>query len=301
MLCELAIENFAIIERLNICFPAGLSVLTGETGAGKSIIIDALQTALGGRANADMIRAGATLSSVEAIFETSREISASSIAPILRDLGIDAAESLILRREITATGRSTARVNGRAVPVAAMQAIGNILVDIHGQSEHLSILKRDRQLEAIDRYGNLMAQTRDCGDAIVEYDRLRRELNDVLSGQRDATQRADLLRFQIHEIESAGLQPGEGEDLRAEGNRLMHAERLVELAESSYTELTAEHSALDHLALALAATRNLTGIDPLILTVSERLEAAQLEILDLAQELRQYRDSVEGNPIRLEA
>jgi DNA repair protein RecN (Recombination protein N) len=299
MLSELSIENVAIIPRLHLRFAPGLTVLTGETGAGKSIIIDALQAALGARVPPDVVRAGARLAAIEAVFDPPQ---LTALTAILEESGIETDDCLILRREINAGGRGTARVNGRAVPLAVLQAVGSLLVDIHGQSDHLAILRRDRQLDALDRFGDLLDLRGAVGDAVRAYNEARRRHAELVAGRREAEQRLDLLRFQVNEIESAALAPGEDELLAADRTRLANAERLAQLAGEAYAQLQGEQiSALDRIGDALSSTRELRTIDPGLESVDERLQAAQYEIDDIAQELRRYRDGVEFDPARLNA
>lgn len=300
MLRELTIENFAIIDHLSVQFEPGFTVLTGETGAGKSIIIDALQAALGARMPSDVVRSDSSLASVEAIFQLAPE-EQTALSAVLEEYGVDSADDLILRREISAAGRSTARLNGRAVPAGALESIGSGLVDIHGQSEHLSILRRDRQLDVLDRYGGLLSLRAQVGAAVREYGRLSRELDALAGGQREAEQRLDLLRFQVSEIEGANIRVGEEEELASERNLLVNAEKLSQLSAQVYELLHGESGAvLDTLALAAGAVQELSGIDATLVLLAQRLESAQYELEDIAQEIRQYRDSVEYDPQRLE-
>src|SRR5579872_3526744 len=259
MLDELAIENVAIIDQLLLRFSPGFTVLTGETGAGKSIIIDALQAALGARVGADYIRSGARFAAVEAIF-SGDALSDTALAETLREAGIEPDDSLILRREIHPSGRSTARINGRAVPLAVLQQVGSSLVDIHGQSDHLSILRRDRQLEVLDRFGNLGELRDRVSAAVRQYQALRRELEDTTSGQSEAERRLDLLRFQAEEIEAADPKPGEVEALEEERNLLANAEKLSQLAGAAYLGLQGEgRGATEAVTEAVTASRELAA------------------------------------------
>lgn len=299
MLIELSIRNFAIIDHLLVRFSPGFTVLTGETGAGKSIIIDALQTALGARVSSDVVQAGARSASVEAIFDA--EALDDAVTEILRELGVEDDEVLILRREISPTGRGTARVNGRAVPLSILGALGAALVDIHGQSDHLSVLRRDRQLDILDRYGDLIELRGRVAMAIRDYTGARRRLEELSAGQREMEQRLDLLRFQANEIETANLQPAEDADLRAERNLLVNAEKLTQLSGSAYQELQGETgSAVERVAAAVISLREVAAVDPILTPFAERLESTQYELEDIGQELRQYRDSVEYDPARLD-
>jgi DNA repair protein RecN (Recombination protein N) len=301
MLTELTIEDFAIIDRLLLRLEPGFTVLTGETGAGKSIIIDALQAALGAKVPGDVVRSGAKAASVEAIFELSDE-EREALGHLLDEYGAADDDVLIFRREVSAAGRATARLNGRAVPASVLSQAGAALVDIHGQSEHLSVLRRDRQLDILDRYGGLMPLRGDVAEAVHRLSGLRRQLREVTSGQREAEQRLDLLRFQAGEIEAAQLRPGEEEELGVERNLLVNAERLTSLASTAYDALQAGPApAVDSVGDAVTASRDLAAIDPELTGISERLQSAQFEIEDIAGELRRYRDTVEYDPQRLEA
>lgn len=300
MLAELSIDNFAIIDHLLLRFYPGFTVLTGETGAGKSIIIDALQAALGARTASDVVRGDARFAAVEAVFEVPPVGSDSALDALLEEYGIEDEGCLILRREISSSGRSTARINGRAVPLSALGALGSLLVDIHGQSDHLSILRRDRQLDVLDRYGGLLALRQRAAETVQEYGRLRRELDTLAGGQREAEQRLDLLRFQVDEIEAARLRPDEEDELHAEKNLLVNAERLTHLSTETYEALQGDAGAADAVRRAATSMRELAGIDRSLTPLAERLETAQYELEDLAQEARQYRDGVEYDPKRLD-
>ena len=298
MLIELSIENFAIIDRLQVRFDRGFTVLTGETGAGKSIIIDALQIALGARVSSDVVRGDARYASIEAIFEFPVD-AGPALQETLHENGVEVDDTLILRREVQASGRSTARVNGRAVPLAVLSAVGSFLVDIHGQSDHLSILKRDRQLEMLDRFGDLLPLRSRAGEEIRLYAQLQSQHLALVAGQREAERRLDLLRFQVQEIESANLSPDEEDELAAERVLLANAEKLAQLAGSAYDSLSGE-AVSGALASAALAGKELAEIDAAMQVLSERMEAAHVEVEDIAQELRHYRDSVDFDPPRLD-
>lgn len=301
MLTELSIENFAIIDRLLMRFSPGLTVLTGETGAGKSIIIDALQAALGAKVPADVVRSGARMAAIEAIFEVEDE-RMDDLREMLDEIGIEEDDYLILRREISAAGRGTARLNGRAVPLSVLSSIGGLLVDIHGQSDHLSVLRRDRQLDVLDRFGGLLDLRLSVAGAIKEYTRLRRSMEDLAGGQRDAEQRLDLLRFQTSEIEGADLRGDEEDELTLERTRLSNAERLTQLSARAYDVLQSDAAAVtDGVTSAAQIMRDLAAVDPAVNGIAERLDAARYEVEDIALEVRQYRDRVEADPDRLNA
>jgi DNA repair protein RecN (Recombination protein N) len=300
VLAELSIENFAIIDRLLVRLDRGFTVITGETGAGKSIIIDALQAALGARVGSDTVRSGSRLASVEAVFDLDKGEVEIGLAELCANAGIDPADGLILRREINVAGRGTARVNGRAVPIAVLNAVGALLVDIHGQSEHLSVLRRDRQLDALDRFGDLLDLRRSVADAVRRLIAERAALDALLSGRREAEQRVDLLRFQVGEIDAADLTAGEDEELEARRTVLANAERLLSLAASVQEALSGEaRSAIDAISAAAHAIRELAVLDRSAEEYQSRTEAALIEVEDIAQEVRRYATGIEADPSEL--
>jgi DNA repair protein RecN (Recombination protein N) len=201
MLVELTITNFAIIERLHLRFAPGFNVFTGETGAGKSIIIDAVSLLLGGRSDSTVIRADTQQSTVEGIFYLSPEERA-MIDPLLQqdDLQSEDPGMLILAREIRHSGHNVCRVNGRAVRLSVLEGIGRHLIDIHGQSEHLSLLNQRTHLDFLDRYAGLEAERVALSEQVRALRAVRRELDDLLRSERELSRRADLLRYQISEI-----------------------------------------------------------------------------------------------------
>jgi DNA repair protein RecN (Recombination protein N) len=300
MLSELLIENFAIIDELLLRFESGFTVLTGETGAGKSIIVDALQAALGARVTSEVVRSGARFAAIEAIFD----LTDAGVGPTLGLLdqhGIATGDTIILRREISASGRGTARINGRAVPNAVLIAVGDGLVDIHGQSDHLSILRRDRQLEILDRFGDLLSRRSAVTEAIRHFTRLQQSLVELAGSQRSAEQRLDLLRFQASEIAAARVQANEETELETVRNRLANAEKLAALAASAYEALVAGNgTALDQMQTAATSLRELIHIDPNLASLVERLQTMLYEAEDIGQELRRYRDQMEFEPARLD-
>ncbi len=228
MLVELAIRNFAIIEAVQIPFGPGLNVLSGETGAGKSILIDALGAVLGDRVSTDMVRTGAASASIDATFDLNCVPHRDALSRVLEELEVDESDGLlILSREIHAGGRSSARLNGRPTTVSILAQIGSLLVDIHGQSEHLSLLKPAAQLQLLDRFAQTVPLREEFARKLEELRATQSALERSRSGARERMQRVDLLRYQIEEINRAGLQPGEEEELAAERARLANADRLA--------------------------------------------------------------------------
>jgi DNA repair protein RecN (Recombination protein N) len=304
MLLDLSIRNFAIIPELDLEFSGGLTVFTGETGAGKSIILDALGLVLGGKADLGMIRKGADKATVEANFRISPSIQAwlnlvLDAEGLLEDPGF-----VSLAREIRAEGRSIARVNGRSVSQTLLAEIGESLVDTHGQSEHLSLLKVRNHLSLLDRFAHDENELKSYSAAYARFQALKVRLNKLQDQQRNADQRLDMLQFQIKEIEEAKPIPGEEEGLRSERTRLANAETLSKLTAEALTALDEAApeggSATDLLGLSSHNLVELSHIDPSLVPLSERLETALTTLADSAYELRSYLETLEFNPKRLD-
>ncbi|HEY8744871.1 MAG TPA: DNA repair protein RecN, partial [Chloroflexota bacterium] len=300
MLEELDIRNFAIIDHLQLRFQAGLTVLTGETGAGKSIIVDALGILLGGRAGIDLIREGAAQARVEGIFRLSDD---AALAATLAEYGVeDEDDTLILARELSRAGRSTARVNGRAVPLTAVQRISERLVDIHGQTEHLALQRAADQLEILDRYAGLTVRREGMAALVRRLRAVRAEITRLSGDQRAAARRLDLLRFQVDEIERAALTAGEEATLETELRVLAGAEKLRQLAGQLHGILAGgdnDASAEDILGTAVRLAGEIVRIDPAQADTAARLEAALGDVQDIAREVRRYADTTEDDPERL--
>jgi DNA repair protein RecN (Recombination protein N) len=304
MLTELRIENFAIIDRLELGFESGLVIFTGETGAGKSIIMDAVEMLLGGRAETTLIRTDADRASVEGVFK----ITGTAGDPIREILGreelLDDQNYATLAREVRREGRSIARVNGRTVNVGLLKEIGACLVDVHGQTEHLSLLDVRTHLGLLDRYA-------DAGDALASYRKtyaslqsIRRELNDLRNAQKDADRRLEMLTFQAEEIEAARPKPGEDEELKQERDRLANAEKLATLAQEALAVLDEgtpdAPAATDLFGQADKALQTLSAIDTSQSELANRAAVTLDYLTDLARDVRDYLDSIEFNTKRLE-
>lgn len=300
MLVELSVEQIAIIDRLNLRFEPGLNVLTGETGAGKSILIDALSLALGERAEAEMLRAGAEHAQVTAVFDVS---ASARLAARIQELGAIPEDGLLyLTRELFAGGRSQARINGRPVPVATLKAVGDLLVDLHGQHQHQSLFHASEQMRFLDEWcgEKVLSLKAELGECVREMRALQRELSTLQADARERAHLLDLYTFQKQEIEQARLTPGEEEELLAEERRLAHAEKLFATAESAYEMLTAgEPAAVDLLAQAVRALEEILPIDSELQPLVESLQNALYTVQDASADLRAYRDRVEFNPERL--
>ncbi len=304
MLSELHIRNFAIIDHLELKFGSGLLIFTGETGAGKSIIMDAVEMLLGGRADATVIRSDADLSEVEGTFRL-KGAEREPVRQILeREELLDDPDYVTLSREIRREGRNIARVNGRTVNLGLLKELGEYLVDIHGQSEHLSLLNVHAHLGLLDRYANtetLLAAYRKAYDQLMG---IRRELSDLRKAQSDAERRTEMLTFQAEEIEAAKLRPGEDKELRQERDRLANAESLASLAQQALTSLdegTPESpAAIDLVGQAVQVLANLARIDAAQSSISDQAVTLEESLSDLTRSLRHYLESVEFNPKRLD-
>jgi len=305
VLAELRIRDFAIIDELQLRLSPGFSVLTGETGAGKSIIVDAVDLVLGGRADSSVVRAGADRSIIEAMFRLSPARRA-VIDPLLEREGLegDDADALLLGREVRRSGRSVSRVNGRAVTLALLREVAEGLVDIHGQSEHLSLLRVREHVNLLDRYAELWPLRTQVADLVGQVYAVRRELEELVLREQELAHRADLLQFQIGEIEAAALQPGEEEGLLEERLRLTNAEQLAELAGEALGALEEGEgempAALDLLGAALRALEGLARVDPALEPQVRAAEDVNYRVEELIRGLRDYQEQIEHNPRRLQ-
>lgn len=299
---ELTVEDFAIIEHVHVKLTPGFSVLTGETGAGKSLMVDAVGQLLGERADTGMVRSGCETASIEGLFE--ERTGAAGIGRVLEEYGIEPESLLILRREIQTSGRSIARVNGRAVPIRALAEIGAVLVDIHGQSESVSLKREPEHVELLDRYAGLEADRATLRGLTSRLRETRSELEGLSRNERELARRAELLAFEVEEIEAARLSVEEEEELTAERTRLANAERLAMLADTAYQTLRGEASrgpaALDQLGEGLVALERLVEIDPSLREQHDALLAANESISEVASTILAYRDRLEFDPARLE-
>jgi DNA repair protein RecN (Recombination protein N) len=310
MLTELRIENFAIIERLDVRFEDGLITFTGETGAGKSIIIDAVETLLGGRAEAVQVRSGAERANIEAVFHIP-DASRQAIHTILeREDLLDDPNYLALGREIRMVGRNAARVNGRLVNAGLLRELGEYLVDVHGQSEHLSLLRVSQHIELLDRYASsdphnpLESRLASYQKDYHRLQAVQRELDDLRQAERDAARRVDMLTYQAQEIESARLRAGEEETLGKERDRLANAEELASLVQEALLVLDEgtpqEPAATDLLGRVTEALESLAGLDPSQANLHEGMQSLFESLSDLTHELRLYQENIEFNPRRLD-
>ena len=300
MLAELTVRNLAVIEETRLALGPGFNVITGETGAGKSLLVDALVFVLGGAADRGMMRRDAASTSVEAVFTVSDD---PQTRGVLAELGVevDDEDSVVaLYREVHKEGRTTSRLNGRAVPAGVLRTVGAALVDIHGQGSHLSLLDPRFQMRALDDFAGLGEQRDAVERAVAEAHRLRSELTEADASIRETEQRRDLLAFQVGEIESAAPADGEEEALLRERNVLEHAESVRDACAVAYEALSqSDRNAADLAAEALDHLRRAPGAAQALGAQIEALESAVAQLSDTAREVRDLAESVESDPARL--
>ena len=303
MLTELHIQNFAIIDKLDLRFGSGLIILTGETGAGKSIILDAVVMLIGGKADTTFVRTDSDAALVEGVFQLSGPEKEAVHEVLNREELLDDPNYVILSREIRKEGRSVARINGRTVGVALLKEIGALVVDIHGQAEHLSLLDPRAHLGLLDRYAEVAKPLSDYRQTYHTLQNLRHELSEIRKAQADADKRLEMLTFQSQEIEDARLKPGEEETLREERDRLANAESLAENAQEAL-------GLLDEGSPETPAATDLVGQAAQAIAAFAKLDAGQKDLADQADllldtmadvihSLRDYLEYIEFNPKRL--
>jgi len=302
VLREVYIENFALIEKLRLSFEPGLNILTGETGAGKSIVIDALEVGLGGRASAEMVRSGEERALVEVVIDAATE----ELKTLLESAGHQPEEDgvLLLGREIYRNGRTVARINGRVATASLLREIGAALVDIHGQHEHQSLLNPERQLELLDRYGGaeLQALVQQVGRLYQDLRDLEREMATFSGNERDRARQVDLLTYQLKELKAAALRAGEEDEILAERRLLANAEKLWAQTSQAYEIVYGGEnggSTLDLLGRVRAAIQEAARLDEALKPLLGTVDAAIYQLEDLAQDLRKYRDRITFDPERL--
>jgi DNA repair protein RecN (Recombination protein N) len=298
MLTELRIRNFAIIESLTLPLARGFNVLSGETGAGKSIIVGALGLLLGERASADLIRTGTERASVEGVFDVAgRE----DLARVLDERGVEVEEqTVVLKREIALGGRTRAWINGTTVTAGVLAEVGRLLVNLHGQHEAQTLLDGESQRRILDAFGGATAQAERVRDAAHALHAVRDEIRALAARRAEAERRADYLRHVVKEIEDARLTAGEDERLEEEARRLEHAEELRTLAGGAAELLEGDEDAvLQRLARLHRALGSLERIDPSLARLGELYDSAFYALEELSRALEEYERTVELDPDRL--
>jgi DNA repair protein RecN (Recombination protein N) len=304
MLTELRIHNFAIIDKLDLRFGPGLIILTGETGAGKSIILDAVVMLIGGKADTTFVRTESDAAFVEGVFQLKGPEREAVHFILQREDLMDDPNYVVLTREVRKEGRSVARVNGRTVNVSLLKEIGSFVVDIHGQAEHLSLLDSRAHLGLLDRYAEVSRPLSDYRQTYHALLGVRSELNELRKAQADADRRVEFLTYQAEEIEAARLKAGEDEELRKERDRLANAESLAQNAQEALAvleegspETPAASDLIGQAAQALAA---LAKIDSAQNELANQAEVLLDTMSDIVHNLREYLEEIEFNPKRLD-
>jgi DNA repair protein RecN (Recombination protein N) len=303
MLRELVIENFALIDRLRLEFEEGFNILTGETGAGKSIIIDAVSLILGGRSSSEQVRAGKESAQIEGVFELDDN---QELFQILAEWGIPLAEDrlLVINREVNQSGRSRARINGQTVTVLTLRRVGEFIMDIHGQHEHQSLLSSIKQREILDSFGGepIKNKLEEVSNLYYQWQEIKKELGTLTTNEQEKNQRLEFLAFQLQEIERANLKPEEEAALDKERQVLAGAERLYEAASATYQLLYGGEepgSALDKLGEGVQELEKAVEIDLGLEKWVELLKQAAYQLEEVSREIRSYRDQIEFNPEEL--
>ncbi len=299
MLRELTISGLAVVKELSLEFGPGLNVLTGETGAGKSIIVGAIGMLVGEKAGGEMVRSGEKSAAVTGVFETGRK---SGVARMLEAAGVrDAGGEVVVKREVSADGRTRAHINGEPVPVSVLKRVGDFLVDFHGQHEHQSLLDRSTHVEFLDSYGGHRELRQKVWEGCVRLREAKSRLESFLAQTREAESQADYMRFQLAEIDAARLTEGEEEKLEEERKVLQNFEKLSSnVKEAGDLLCEDELSCAGRLSRATRAIRAASEIDPKLSELVSELADAEIVVAEAGRALAQYLRSLEFSPGRLD-
>ena len=297
MLMNLQIRDFAIVDRIDLEFAEGMTVLTGETGAGKSILVDALGLVLGERGSAQLVRNGAKRAEFAAEFDVT---ALPAVSGWLEEQALDLDGGCLLRRVINADGRSRAFINGNAVPVSQLKALGELLLDIHGQHFHQSLGRKEVQRDLLDHFGGLLDDRAVVATHYIEWKTLAERVDALLSAESDRASRLDLLTFQLNELDTLALQEGELDELASERGRLQNSGRLAEGVGSALNVLydadTGNANSL--VAEALRTVEQLAEFDESLAPVAEMLSSAGIQVSEAADTLRRYGETIDMDPAR---
>ncbi|MBI5344649.1 MAG: DNA repair protein RecN [Deltaproteobacteria bacterium] len=299
MLLELRIKNFAIIDSLSLSFGHGLNIFTGETGAGKSIIIDAISLILGDRATNELIRTSAEEAEIEALFEvTGRK----GISNVLKEAGLSVADNLIIKRVVQRAGRNKIYINGSLATLVTLTEVGRRLIDIYGQSEHQSLARPEEHIEVLDAFGNCQGQRAEMAEAYRAYAALKKEFDSLSQDSRRISERSDMLSFQSKEIEDAALKPGEEEVLKKEKERLSNAEKIKSAVDGAERALYSDAgSIVERLGSVIKPLKDAAIFDDKLRGTVEALEGGLYQFEDSSAFLRNYGRSVEYDAAALDA
>jgi DNA repair protein RecN (Recombination protein N) len=298
MLIQLSISNFAIIKHLEITLGPGLNILSGETGAGKSIIINAMNLILGGRASADLIRSGCKEAEVEALFTFPEN---PFLEEMLSGLGFTFEGDLLIKRTIFREGRNRIFINGSMATLQILSRLGAVLISISGQHEHQFLLKPDNHLYILDDFGGLSNERHKLEEVFGRYQSLEKEVRRLEKAISETAEKQDLTEFQIREIEMAEIAPGEDEALAEEKRRLQHAEELLEIVAEGYQSLYERHdSALSTMSQCIKRLEKGGEIAPALGSIRDSLVEIEMRLEDASFMLRDFQKTINPDPIRLE-
>jgi len=297
MLMNLQVRDFAIVDRIDIEFEPGMTVLTGETGAGKSILVDALGLVLGDRGSAQLVRDGARRAEFAAGFDVSNQ---PAVSDWLEEQALDLDGECLLRRVVNADGRSRAFINGNAVPLSQLKSLGELLLDIHGQHFHQSLGRRDVQRDLLDHFGGLLEDRALVATHYIEWKTLTERLEQLRTAESDRASRLDLLTFQLQELDTLAIKCGEFEELSGERQKLQNSGRLAEGVNSALGQIFDEDAgnANSLIADATRTIEQLANVDKGLEPVIELLHSASIQVSEAADALRRYADSIDMDPAR---
>ena len=299
MLTHLSIRDFTLIDQLDLELDAGMTVISGETGAGKSIMLDALGLALGDRADADLVRHNCQRADISASFDLSELPQAQQW---LREHQLDGEEDCILRRVVGRNGRSRAYINGQPAPLSHLHALGELLIEIHGQHEHQKLLKKDHHRRLLDGFGGLEGLACEVGQGYRHWQQLQQQLDSLRNRSDEANAREQLLRYQVQELDQLAPEPDELDQLEREQQQLAHADALLQTGDAVRQQITDNDggNCAELLNRCLQQLSDLKLDDPALDSTSEMLNSALIQVEEASRELGHFLDRVELNPERLQ-
>jgi DNA repair protein RecN (Recombination protein N) len=299
LLCELSIKNFAIIEALSVSFEKGLTVLSGETGAGKSIIIDAIHLLVGGRGSSEFVRHGEEKAEIEGLFQIDEKHPCMSKS---LEFGIEIEDGMVvLRRDIARSGKSVCRVNGKLVTISTLREIGSTLVDIHGQHEHQELMDETLHLSLLDQFGfnEISSSIAEYQTIFRRYEQTIKKLKHLNENEQQTAHRLDLIQFQLDEIQNAQLKLNEDEELFEEKQKLNNFEKIFDAVQSSYSALQEEQKGLDWIGMVMNNLEIAASLDSSYQTTFDAVSNCFYQLEDATQLLRSQLDNLEYDPHRL--
>lgn len=300
MLAELSIKNFAIIDSLTLSFEKGLTVLTGETGAGKSIIIDAIQLLVGGRGSSEFVRYGENRAEIEGLFLIDDE--EHPFFERAHEFGIETSEGMVvLRRDISSNGKSVCRINGKLVTIATLREIGSTLIDIHGQHEHQDLLNHERHLSLLDSFEGeeLAISLKEYQTIFHQYEKAKKNLQKLSQNEQQMAHRLDLLTFQLNEIQQAQLKPNEDEQLMDEKIKIANFEKIFNALNMTYTSLHGDQKGLDWIGLAMSHIENAATYDNSFKETFDSISSSYYLLEEISYKIRNELENIEFDPEKL--